>query len=62
MNLFDNDYFKIEAFPYVDGKFLTDEPIPLKRCDQTEISFIKVDMKVYYKNAICFADKNKVEL
>lgn len=58
----DNDYYKIEAFHWKNNKMDTTKPIALKLCKASDVPWVKISMKLYYKNALCFANKEEVKL
>ena len=62
VDLFDNEYFSVKAYHWKNGKIDTSQTIPLKKCEQSDVRFLKVKLSAYYKNAICIADKKKLEL
>lgn len=62
MDPIDNDYYKIEAFPWINNKIHTNKPYRLKLCKAEDVKWVKVPMESYYKNAICFVDENEIEL
>ena len=61
-SILDNDYFKIEAFPWTTNKLDTSKPIELKKCEQKDVKWIKVPLSSYYNNAICLKDKTKIDV
>lgn len=61
-NVMDNDFWKIEAFPWINDHGVdTSKPIKLKKCTKEDVPWIKVSLELYYKNALCIADKKMLE-